>query len=110
MVAWWLLRELDMSHDAKHFESKLLEHWGFDGTKPLPLSAIDNNEEREMVLIGHYRIEWTEDASMDELFSEDGPIERFPKLCMEGDDITMSERHLAISRTMDDPEEKDGLH
>lgn len=59
------------------------------------------NEENKMVLIGHYRIEWADDAPMDELFSENGPIEQFPKMCKKGDDITMSNRHLAISRRIE---------
>ncbi len=53
-----------------------------------------------MNIIRQVRIEWTDDAAYDEIFGEDGPIDRFPELCQEGDDITMSDHHLAVSKRL----------
>ena len=92
-----------MPRRQKKIESMLANHQWVSASKDFSLAKldIDDFEETKMVLIRHYRIEWTDETPIDELFAENGPIEHFPDICQEGDDITMSDHHVAMSRRID---------
>ena len=61
----------------------------------------DMEEDKDMVLIGRYRIEWTEEAPPDELLGDDWLFEQLPDIDEDNDDVTMSSHHVAIARRLE---------